>query len=75
VLHDEGCTPSRESAQIEHSGIYEFKEQLIGSLQLARAAILYFVEMVSIAEKTAAACNGKVGTIIVPSHHHIHGED
>lgn len=75
VLHDEGCTPSRESAQIEHSGVREFKDQLIESLQLARAAILYFVEMVSIAEKAHAARSGKVGTITVPSHHNIRGED
>ena len=75
VLHDEGCTPSRESAQIEHSEVHEFKDQLIESLQLARAAILYFVEMVSIAEKTHAARSGKVGTLTVPSHHYIRGEE
>lgn len=75
VLHDEGCTPSRESAQIEHSEVHEFKDQLIESLQLARAAILYFVEMVSIAEKTQAARSGKVGTLTVPSHHYIRGEE
>jgi tetratricopeptide (TPR) repeat protein len=75
VLHDMGCTPSRASAQIEHSEIHEFKEQLIESLQLARAAILYFVEMVTIAEKTHAAGAGKVGTIAVPSHHYIRGEE
>jgi len=75
VLHDMGCTPSRESAQIEHSEIHEFKDQLIESLQLARAAVLYFVEMVSIAEKTRAAAVGTVGTITVPSHHNIRGEE
>jgi hypothetical protein len=75
VLHDMGCRPSRESAQIEHCEIGEFKDQLIESLQLARAAVLYFVEMVSIAEKTRAAGTGRVGTINVPSHHYIRGED
>lgn len=75
VLHDMGCRPSRESAQIEHCEIGEFKDQLIESLQLARAAVLYFVEMISIAEKTRAAGTGKVGTINVPSHHYIRGED
>jgi LA2681-like HEPN len=75
VLHDIGCHPSRESAQIEHCEIEEFKDQLIESLQLARAAVLYFVEMVSIAEKTRAAGTGKIGTITVPSHHYIRGED
>ena len=75
VLHDMGCTPSRESEQIEHSEIHEFKDQLIESLQLARAAILYFVEMISIAEKSHKARSGKVGTITVPSHHYIRGEE
>jgi tetratricopeptide (TPR) repeat protein len=75
VLHDMGCQPSRESAQIEHCEIEEFKDQLIESLQLARAAVLYFVEMVSIAEKSRAAGIGKVGKITVPSHHYIRGED
>ena len=68
-----GCRPSRESAQIEHCEIEEFKDQLIESLQLARAAVLYFVEMVSIAEKTHAAREGKTMPINVPSHHYIRG--
>ena len=75
VLHDMGCRPSRESEQIEHCEIREFKDELIESLQLARAAVLYFVEMVSIAEKTRAAGTGKVGTITVPTHHYIRSDD
>jgi tetratricopeptide (TPR) repeat protein len=75
VLHDMGCRPSRESEQIEHCEIREFKDQLIESLQLARAAVVYFVEMISIAEKTRAAGIGKVGAITVPNHHDIRGED
>ena len=70
-----GCRPSRESAQIEHCAIEEFRDQLSESLQLARAAVLYFVEMVSIAEKTRAAGTGKVGMITIPSHHYIRGDD
>ena len=50
VLHDIGCTPSRNSIHVEHSGVEEFKSLLIESLQLARAAILYFVEMIAINE-------------------------
>jgi hypothetical protein len=75
VLHDMGCRPSRELEQIEHCEILNFKDQLIESLQLARAAILYFVEMVSIAENTHAARKGKSAPITVPSHHYIRGED
>jgi len=75
VLHDIGCLPSRESAQIEHCGIAEFKAQLIESLQLARAAVLYFVEMVSIAERAHLGDLEKTMPIPVPTHHYIRGED
>jgi tetratricopeptide (TPR) repeat protein len=75
VLHDIGCRPSRESEQIEHCGITEFKAQLIESLQLARAAVLYFVEMVSIAERAQLGGQEKTMPITVPTHHYIRGED
>jgi hypothetical protein len=75
VLHDMGCRPSRESAQIEHCEIEDFKDQLVESLQLARAPVLYFVEMVSIAEKSHAARKGKSRPITVPSRHYVRGED
>ena len=75
VLHDIGCSPSRDCAQIEHCEIEEFKAHLIESLQLARAAILYFVEMVSIAEDAKNAGSGLRMPIAVPNHHDIRGED
>jgi len=75
VLHDIGCTPSRDCAQIEHCGIEEFKAHLIESLQLARAAILYFVEMVSIAENAKNTGSGLRMPIVVPNHHEIRGQD
>lgn len=75
VLHDIGCDPSRKCAHIEHCGLEDFKKQLIESLQLARAALIYFVEMVSLTEEVRAAGPGKVGAISVPSHHYIRGED
>jgi tetratricopeptide (TPR) repeat protein len=74
VLHDLGCHPSRQSSQIEHCGLKEFKAQLIESLQLARAALIYFVEMVSIAENAQAATSEKRMLIAVPNHHYIRGE-
>jgi tetratricopeptide (TPR) repeat protein len=74
VLHDIGCHPSRQSSQIEHSGLTEFKAQLIESLQLARAALIYFVEMVSIAENARAATSENRASITVPNHHCIRGE-
>lgn len=74
VLHDIGCQPSRICAQIEHCEIEDFKNHLIESLQLARGAILYFVEMVSIAEESREAKGGMRASIFVPNHHEIRGE-
>ncbi|HEY1800978.1 MAG TPA: LA2681 family HEPN domain-containing protein [Terriglobales bacterium] len=75
VLHDIGCHPSRESGYIEHSKMIEFKAQLIESLQLVRATILYFVEMISINESVNATSQTKKLSIGIPSHHHIRGHD
>jgi len=75
VLHDLGCNPSRESIHVEHSGLEEFTAVLIESLQLARAAILYFVEVIAINESNKSAGKGLVMSLEVPSHHHIRGED
>jgi hypothetical protein len=74
VLHDVGSHPSRQSAQIEHCGLTDFKAQMIESLRLARAALIYFVEMVSIAENARAATSEKRMPIAVPNHHYIRGE-
>jgi len=75
VLHDIGCTPSRVSDYIEHCGVSEFESHLIESLQLVRAAIIYFVEMISIREAAHKKAKGLVGVMNVPSHHWIRGED
>lgn len=75
VLHDIGCTPSRNSVHVEHSGVEEFASLLIESLQLARAAILYFVEMIAVNEAKTAKDGGLVMHLDVPSYHFIRGED
>jgi len=75
VLHDLGCNPSRKSAHVQHCEIADFKSHLIESLQLARAAVLYFVEMISIAEMANTASPPKKLPIRIPSHHYIRGED
>jgi len=75
VLHDIGCTPSRDSMHIEHSGVEEFTLLLIESLQLGRAAILYFAEMIAINETKTPKGGGLVTELNVPSHHFIRGED
>jgi tetratricopeptide (TPR) repeat protein len=75
VLHDLGCNPSRESVHVEHCEIADFKSHLIESLQLARAAMLYFVEMIASGEQAITTSRVKKATIKVPSHHYIRGED
>ena len=52
VLHDLGCQASRASAYVEHSGLEDFKQKTMESLRLARAAIIYFVELVALDERT-----------------------
>ena len=74
VLHDLACNPSRESVHVEHCEIADFKSHLIESLQLARAAMLYFVEMISIAENAETTSAKKKIAIGVHSHHYIRGE-
>jgi len=75
ILHDIGCNPSRVSAHIEHCALGEFQTLLIESLQLARAALLYFVEMISIHESRKVSDPTKMVPLDVPSHHFIRGED
>jgi hypothetical protein len=75
VLHDIGCNPSRESVHVEHCKITDFKSHLIESLQLARAAALYFVEMISFNEASTRVDLGQTVSIHIPSHHRIRGED
>jgi tetratricopeptide (TPR) repeat protein len=75
ILHDEGCSPSRESIHVEHCAQREFETHLIESLQLARAALLYFVEMIAINEARNRKGSDKVAPLQVPYHHIIRGED
>lgn len=75
VLHDQAYVPSRPSDYIEHWGIKEYESIIIESLQLARAAILYFVEMVQIGEKAKIAHYGPTVMAFVPNHHWVRGEE
>jgi tetratricopeptide (TPR) repeat protein len=75
VLHDTGCDLSRKSAAVEHCSIQEFGNQLIESLQLARAALMYFVEMVSLGERGREKQSGLRVPLFVPDHHWVRGED
>ena len=72
VLHDISCNPSRHSDHVEHCSVNDFESHLMESLQMVRAAVLYFIEMISIAETSKRS--GKRARIEVPSHHVIRGE-
>lgn len=75
ILHDLSDTPSRPSAYIDHCLASAFEAHLIESLQLARAAMFYFVEMISISVAMQSSRPGVVMPMIVPTHHWIRGED
>lgn len=75
VVHDIGSTPSRQSPFVEHYAAYDFHSSVIRSLQLTRAALLYFVDMVSQNEAIQPPSEGIIATMEVPYHHDIRGED
>jgi tetratricopeptide (TPR) repeat protein len=70
VLHDIGKSPSRECPYINHSNIKDFKQITLHSLRLARAAIIYFVELIALEERTRSK-GIKTFPLVVPSHHKI----
>ncbi|MDI6809947.1 MAG: LA2681 family HEPN domain-containing protein [Candidatus Eisenbacteria bacterium] len=74
VLHDLGADPSRPSDYVEHCSLVSFSHVMIDSLRLARAAIIYFVELVALEERLKR--NGtKTVALDVPDYHWIRGED
>lgn len=74
VLHDVAMGDSRQSKYIDHCALGEFEAGLVESLQLARSALLYFVEAVTIEEAKRTA-RWRTGRLHVPDHHRIRGED
>jgi len=74
VLHDMG-NDARSSRHVEHYDQDEFESQTLQSLQLVRSALLYFIEMVAFREAQYEPEGGFVGSLLVPSHHSIRGED
>ena len=74
VLHDIAMGDSRKSEYVDHWPLDEFRAGLIESLQLARSALLYLVEMVAIEEAKRAA-RWRTGRLHVPDHHRIREEE
>ncbi|MDW7746683.1 LA2681 family HEPN domain-containing protein [Halomonas sp.] len=77
VLHDMGV-PSTKSTSgcVEHFDVEEFARESIQTLKLARAAVVYFVQMVLIREKRLSGeTDGISVPLFVPSHEYIRGGD
>lgn len=75
VLHDLGGSASRENAAVSHHHHGTFVNQLIETLQLARAVLLYFVEMVALQEHLTHGDRSRIGVLEVPAHDWIRGQD
>ncbi|MCR3922648.1 MAG: LA2681 family HEPN domain-containing protein [Firmicutes bacterium] len=75
VLHDLGGFSSRSSNYVDHHSFDEFVNQLIETLQLARAVILYFVEMVTQNEHLVEDEGVFKGQLFVPDHDWVRGEE
>ncbi len=73
VVHDIGESPSRESAFVDHYPAIEFENNVIKSLQLTRAALLYFVDM--IAQNERGKGSGLMMPLVIPQHHEIRGDE
>lgn len=77
VLHDMGKSITKgASGCVEHFDFETFVQETFQTLKLARAAVVYFVEMVLIREKRIAEeRNGISMPLFVPSHEYIRGRD
>ncbi len=77
VLHEMGMSvPKGASGCIEHFDFETFVQESFQTLKLARAAVVYFVEMILIREKRIAGERGEISMpLFVPSHEYIRGND
>lgn len=71
VLHDEALGRSRPCEAIEHRAYSRFVEETIATLKAARAAILYFVEIVALREHRLHEDGVTRLPLYVPDHHYI----
>ncbi|MFD2205947.1 LA2681 family HEPN domain-containing protein [Kiloniella antarctica] len=76
VLHDLGELPESQAGCLEHFDYEVFLTESLRTLKLARSAVIYFVQMVSIREKRLAKQRSGIAIpLIVPSHEEIRGFD
>lgn len=68
--------PKGASRCVEHFDFETFVQESFQTLKLARAAVVYFVQMVLIREKRIAGEVNRISMrLIVPSHKYIRGHD
>jgi hypothetical protein len=60
---------------VEHYSLDEYETEVIESLQLARAGLLYFVDMVALHERQKHSQTELCVPLVIPNHHWIRGED
>lgn len=75
VLHDFDTRPSRKCRYIDHYDGGAFEDQLIETLQLTRAVLFYFVEMIKLREKRLTSDGLLRMPLLVPDHDWIRGEE
>ena len=75
VLHDMESTTSRESKYVTHEDESEFHRNVLETLRLARASMLYLIEGLAWSSRHQERKHPFLGTLFVPSHHWVRGED
>lgn len=76
VLHDLGIGAHRENAAVEHHELKRYQATALKTMKLSRAALLYFLEAVSLEEGIKATdSKGAMGHLSVYPHHFIRGDD
>ena len=73
VLHDQGNSPSRVSAAVDHHSLDSFCDQTIATLQIVRSAILYLRDAINAREARQAKHGLRLPLDVVP-HHYVRGE-
>lgn len=74
ILHDIGIGYSRTNACIEHHKMEDVVTELLQTLRLARASLIYFIELIARQETQKISPHHVYGHLHVPSHHYIRGK-
>jgi hypothetical protein len=75
VLHDLAKIPSRESRYVTHEDESEFQRNVLETLRLARASLIYLIEGLAWSSRYQEQKHSFLGTLLVPSHHWVRGEE